>query len=168
MSSTASRWFASLLVGLIALACLPAHAQWKWRDAAGRVQYSDRPPPAGTPAKDILQSPIVAAPVKLVPASAPGSAPSDAAPSAVAVDPALEAKRKQADQQQEAQRKAEESRVAQAKAENCDRARTAMRTLESGQRIARVNDKGEREILDDGARNREIEQNRRVMASDCR
>lgn len=166
MSFTASRWFAGLMFGLIALACLPAHAQWKWRDAAGRVQYSDRPPPAGTPAKDILQSPIVAAPVKLVPASAPGaSAPATAAS---AVDPALDAKRKQAEQQQEAQRKADEAKQAQARAENCERARTSMRTLESGQRLSRVNDKGEREVLDDSARARELEQGRRVIASECR
>ncbi len=167
MSFTLSRGCAGLMIGLIALACLPVHAQWKWRDASGRVQYSDRPPPPNTPAKDILQSPIVAAAPKLVPASAPeGVAPAAAAASAV--DPALEAKRKQAEQQQEAQRKGDEAKQAQARAENCERARAAMRNLESGQRIARINDKGEREILDDSARARELEQGRRAIASECR
>ena len=33
---------------------LPAEAQWKWRDKGGHVQYSDLPPPAGTPDQDIL------------------------------------------------------------------------------------------------------------------
>ena len=51
-----------------------------------------------------------------------------------------------------AKAKAEEQRVAAAKAENCKRAREQIRTLESGMRMARINDKGEREVLDDKAR----------------
>lgn len=163
--SRVSRWSIGLLAGALALAALPAHAQWKWRDASGRVQYSDRPPPPGTPSKDILQSPIGAPAPTLIPASAPLAPPAAAAS---AVDPALEAKRKQAEQAEQAQRKAEEARAAQARAENCERVRTAMRTIESGQRMSRVNDKGEREVLDDAARARELEQSRRVMASECR
>ena len=34
-----------------------AFAQWKWRDKAGVVQYSDLPPPNGTADKDVLQRP---------------------------------------------------------------------------------------------------------------
>jgi len=41
----------------LVLCALPAQAQWKWRDAAGHVQYSDLPPPSGTPEKDILGRP---------------------------------------------------------------------------------------------------------------
>ena len=40
-----------LLASFIALLLLSlastAAAQWKWRDANGKVQYSDLPPPAG-------------------------------------------------------------------------------------------------------------------------
>lgn len=161
-----SRWVFGVLASLVVLASAPAHAQWKWRDATGRVQYSDRPPPPGTPAKDILQSPISAPAPKLLPASGPGASAPAAAASAV--DPVLEAKRKQAEQQQDAQRKAEETRAAQARAENCERMRASMRTLESGQRIARVNERGEREMMDDDARAREMEQSRRAIASECR
>ena len=41
---------------LAALVALPTQAamQWKWRDAQGQVQYSDRPPPPGVSDKDIL------------------------------------------------------------------------------------------------------------------
>ena len=38
----------------------PAAAQWKWRDAQGRVQYSDRPPPTTVPDRDILTRPAAA------------------------------------------------------------------------------------------------------------
>ena len=36
---------------------LPAEAQWKWKDKNGHIQYSDLPPPTGTPEKDILMQP---------------------------------------------------------------------------------------------------------------
>ena len=45
------------LSALLLLMAGPALAQWKWRDAAGKVQYSDLPPPAGVAEKDILQRP---------------------------------------------------------------------------------------------------------------
>ena len=41
-------------------------------------------------------------------------------------------------------------------------------TLDSGQRIARINAEGEREILDDEARAEEARRAREVIASDCR
>lgn len=148
-----------------------AHGQWKWRDAQGRVQYSDQPPPPGVPAKDVLQSPISAPPRIVAPAaSAPAAGQAAAAPSKAAstVDPVLEARRKQAQQEAEAKRKAEEAQQAQTKAQNCERARDYMRTLDSGIRVARTNAKGEREIMDDATRAREAENTRQIMQSQCR
>ena len=48
-----------LLVALVCCSVLigPVAAQWKWRDAGGRIQYSDRPPFASVPDRDILQRP---------------------------------------------------------------------------------------------------------------
>ena len=43
-----------------------------------------------------------------------------------------------------------------------------MATLQSGQRIARINAQGEREILDDKVRDDETAATRRMMESDCR
>ena len=63
---------------------------------------------------------------------------------------------------------AEEERLAPQRAENCRRARSHLSAMESGQRIARVNDKGEREVLDDRGRAEEMRQAREVIASDCR
>ena len=40
-----------------------AQAQWMWIDAKGLKQVSDRPPPASIPAKNILKTPLKAAPV---------------------------------------------------------------------------------------------------------
>lgn len=152
------------LVG--ATLALPAAAQWKWRAANGQIQYSDLPPPPGVADKDILLRPTAA--------SLRATAPAAAAPAASAppltpknIDPELEAKRKKAEQDEAAKTKAEEQRVAAAKAENCKRAREQMRTLESGMRMARINDKGEREVLDDKMRADEMKRARDVANAEC-
>ena len=158
----------------LVLVALPAQAQWKWRDAAGHVQYSDLPPPSGTPDKDILGRPAAqnraaAAAAAQLPASA-ASAPRAAA-SALAprtVEPELEAKRKQAEAELAAKKKADDEHNAAARADNCKRAKSQMQTLESGVRLARTNDKGEREILDDAQRDAEMKRTRDVVAADCK
>lgn len=152
-------------------ASLPAAAQWKWKDGTGKVQYSDRPPPATVPEKDILQRPAgarLSAPPPAPAASEAAAAPLNATPPAPAVDKELEARRKKEEQEQEAKRKAEEERIAKQRAENCARARAYQQTLDSGVRIGRTNEKGEREILDDTARAKENERNRQIIASDCK
>src|SRR5450755_1193541 len=97
--TTMARPFAALLAVLAAgLLALPAEAQWKWKDKGGHVQYSDLPPPPGTPDQDILTRP--SGPRRAAaPATAPASAASvvAAASGGLAVrpaDPELEAKRK--------------------------------------------------------------------------
>ena len=54
------------------------------------------------------------------------------------------------------------------KAENCRAARAHLAALDSGQRIARYKDNGEREILDDQQRAAETRRARDVIASECR
>jgi hypothetical protein len=158
------------LAALVLLA-LPAQAQWKWRDAAGHVQYSDLPPPSGTPDKDILNRPAVQ---QRAAAAAPASAASVALAAASSPlaprmeDPALEAARKKAEADQAAKAKADADKNAAIKAGNCARARGEAATLESGIRLARTNDKGEREILDDAQRAAETKRLQGIMASDCK
>lgn len=147
-----------------------ALAQWKWRDANGVTQYTDRPPPPGTPDSHILQRPAAARAPKIVnlAPSAPSAPDAKAAGTAKAGDPELEAKRKKAEDQKAAERKAEEDKQAKARSDNCERARGYERSLQSGQRIVRSNDKGEREVLDDGARAEEMQRTREVIDSNCR
>ncbi|MBP5989356.1 MAG: DUF4124 domain-containing protein [Piscinibacter sp.] len=146
---------------------LPAAAQWKWRGANGQIQYSDLPPPPGVSEKDILSRPTPATLRAAAPAAAASPAASGAAQPAKAVDPELEAKRKKAEQEDAAKAKADEQRVAAAKAENCKRARDQIRALESGMRMARVNEKGEREVLDDKMRADEMKRARDLANADC-
>lgn len=181
-----SRLFASAFITLAGLSCaLPAAAaaEWKWRDASGRIVYSDRPPPASIPDRAILKSPkgLMAQPVppspatpSLVPgtavnvpsaATAPAGAASAGAPR---LDKEIEERRRKEAEAKAAQQKAEEAKLIAARADNCARAQGQLRQLDDGIRIARVNEKGEREVLDDKARAAEAARVRSIIASDCR
>lgn len=153
------------------LAAAPAFAQWKWKDGRGQIVVSDTPPPRDIPDRDVLMKPELAV-RRAAPAAAATSGPAAAAAAETAakpkVDAELEARRKKAEQEQTDRQKAEEEKVSAAKAENCKRARSHISTLESGIRLSRTNDKGEREILDDKQRAEEMARTRQVIASDCR
>ena len=158
---------------VLVLVSLPAEAQWKWKDTSGRIQYSDLPPPAGTPDQDILSRPtaprrsgtIAPAASAASAASAPALASSALVPKGV--DPELEAKRKKAEGDVAAKNKSDLERVAAAKADNCNRAQTQLRDFESGLRVIRTNEKGEREYLDDKQRAEETKHAKDVIAADC-
>jgi hypothetical protein len=159
-----------LLCGLAWSQSQPNTVTWKWRDAGGRVVLSDMPPPASVPEKDILERPFTTARSRAATPPAPASAASAAAPSGAVsrVDPELEARRNKAAEEQKAQQKAQDEKVAATKAENCNRARSHLTALSEGMRMTRVNEKGEREVLDDKQRAEEIQRTRAVIASDCR
>ena len=161
---------------LLAFAVAGAHAQtlWKWRDASGQMHISDTAPPPGTPAKNIISGPPVATttqPVSLAPAgtAAPASAATPAA--APAASSALDKKKAAADQakadQAKADRAAAEAKTAAMRKDNCARGQAALTELQSGLRMARLNDKGEREVLDDTGRATEIKHTQDVIASNC-
>lgn len=159
-----------LLLTLACCAALPAAAQWKWRDPSGIVQYSDVPPPPSIADKDILERPVRrAAPAASAPAAAASAA---SGPAPAAGEPELEARRRAAEQKARqdtaAKAKAEDDRLKAYRAESCERARQQMRTLESGIRISRLNDKGEREVLDDKDRSVEMQRARNIIAADCK
>jgi hypothetical protein len=162
-----------VVAGALAVLASPAFAQWKWRDASGQITASDRAPPKEVPEKDILERPATtvvlrrpAAPASA--ADAPAVATAASAPAKTALATEVEARKRAAEQEAAAKARAEEQRVAAQRAENCRRAREHAAALESGQRIARFNDKGEREVLDDKGRADELRTARSVVASDCR
>jgi hypothetical protein len=151
-----------------------ALAQWQWTDKDGRRVFSDRAPPADIPEKDILKRPggrsakesrANTADDSQVPASAPRLVASVPKPSGV--DKELAEKKKKADEAQAAKRKEDEERVLKAKVENCARAKQAKAGFDSGVRMTRFNEKGEREILDDAARAAEMQRLQSIIGSDC-
>jgi hypothetical protein len=166
------RWIVVALVAMLgATLALPAAAQWKWRDPHGQIQYSDTPPPPSVADKDILQRPgsanAVAQRAAVLAPVASGAASGAPALAPKVVDAELEAKRKKSEQDAADKKKADDARLSATRAENCTRARAQMRTLDSGVRMSRTNEKGEREFLDDNARAQETQRARDAIASEC-
>jgi len=164
----------ALILSAGAVVCTPALAsgQWKWRDANGSIQYSDRPPPQGTPESAILAKPrastarIVTPPVAAASAQA---AVGRAAPAAgKASENELDAKRRKAEEEEKAKQQAEEAKLAKDRAENCERAKSYQRTLNDGIRISRTNAMGEREILDDKGRAEEMQRTQDAIRANCK
>lgn len=162
----------------LALACicvlpLAASAQWQWVDQDGRRVFSDKAPPPEVPDKNILRRPgmraaVPAGPLEAASAPAPAKAVAANVPKISGKDKVLEERKKQAEAAEAEKKKAQEEEVARAQADNCTRARQGKAQYDSGQRIARVNDKGEREILDDNQRAAEVKRLQEVIARDCK
>jgi hypothetical protein len=156
-----------IVAALLAAIALPTAAQWKWKDKSGQTQYSDLPPPAGTPDADILQRPTPATAAR---AAAPAASGAASAPLLAprTVDPELEARRKKTEQDAVAKQRAEDEKTAMAKLDNCARARAQLKAIDDGLRLTRLNSKGEREFLDDKGRAEESQRMQSVIATDCK
>lgn len=147
------------LLALALILAAPAAAQiYQWRDADGRVHYSDVPPPQGE-AKTMRSAPA--------PAAAATTATEAAKPKTLA-EKELEFRERRA-AAAEAQAKAEQEKArATERQRACEQARNQLTALRSGQRMARFNSKGEREILDDAGRAAEIDQTQKYVEATCR
>lgn len=158
-------WLPAVAIALAtAFAAAPAAAQWKWRDKSGIVQYSDLPPPAGTPEADVLQRPPPAA-ERRTPAASAASAPLLVPRPAEA---ASEPKPSKAELEAAAKRQADAQREAQIRLDNCSRAQAQLKALQEGQRMSRINAQGQREFLDDKGRAEETQRTQGVIAADCK
>lgn len=153
---------------------LAASAQWQWIDKDGRKVFSDRAPPIDVLDKNILKRPSGRSTPALTTNTAsspalPASAPLDAAstPKLSGINKELLENKKKAEEAETAKRKAEEEKVLKAKIENCALAKQAKTTFDSGIRIARTNEKGEREVMDDVARAAELKRIQSIIHSDC-
>jgi hypothetical protein len=159
------------LIAIVALAfSLSAFAQWQWIDKTGRKVFSDRPPPVDVPEKNILKQPGMAPLATEMPASnVPAAAtPPGSAPKGTGEDKELAEKKKQAADAEAAKRRQEEERVARAQADNCNRARQAKAGLDAGVRQMRINEKGEREFLDETGRAAEAQRLQGIIDESCK
>lgn len=127
---------------------------YSWRDAEGKVHYSDVPPAESVNVRKIAPSGTVSGDT--------GSARRDLA------QKEMEFKKRQLDAA-EAGAKAERDKAdAEDKEKNCSQAKSYLRALESGERISRSNEKGERIFLDDQSRSEEVIATRRAIDSWCK
>ena len=149
---------ARVATAAILLACsgLALAQQYKWVDADGKVRYGDVPPPG----------------VKAQRMKPPASGPSPASPAAASkgekpLSPEAAYRKRQEDAQKERDKGAQAEQEASAKRENCTRAQESLRTLESGQRIARTDSKGERYYLEDAQIAQETARARQLVKESC-
>ncbi|ATQ76778.1 DUF4124 domain-containing protein [Massilia violaceinigra] len=157
--------------GALMLFATVASAQYVWVDANGTKQFSDRPPPPGVPAKNIIKSPTAAAVAPKTddvqaPASKPMSADDKVPPSLADREAEY---RKRAKAKEDEQKKASEE--ATRKAANkvaCESARSYKRTLELGMRVSSTDKNGERSFIDDAQRTSEIARANKAIAEACK
>lgn len=154
----------TLLLGILLAASAAASAQlYRWVDKDGRVHYTATPPPPGATKSRTIET---------------RSAPPAAGGESAAKDDARKGPLTPAEQEQafrkrqlEAQKAAEkaalEGQQEETRLANCRRAREALATLESGQRVARTDPQGERYYLDDAARAREVDAARQSVQNWC-
>jgi len=154
-------------MGTACLLSTAASAQWLWIDQGGRKVYSDRAPPVEVLEKNILKRPGDRHATTDVTDGAAIAAPAASAPRPGGINKELADKKKKTEEAELAKRKAEEERILKAKAESCARAKQAKAGFDSGMRMARINDKGEREIMDEAARAAELNRIQSVIDSDC-
>ena len=143
-----------LLLPLLFLFAPSVLAQiYSWRDAEDKMHYSDQPP-AG-----------VANPRKIEPPQAP-TEETDKARRKLAKDE-LDFRKRQLDAEESTAKAAKSEKEAAERQENCKQARSYLQALESGVRISRNDEKGERSVLDDQGREQETASARRAVSSWC-
>ena len=172
---------------LVATSTSVGAATWQWRDAQGRMVYSDRPPPSEVRSSQILRSP---APAPAAPAPREGASAASPAGEAVPADapaersaaappapaPAMPSwvERERAFRERQAERRASEEKAREERenAEHaqraCDELQHAIRTLESGMVVVSINARGEREPMGDAERARRLERARAERERSCK
>ena len=153
----------SVAIWLALCVALPATAQmYKWVDSDGKVKYSDKPPPSNVKVETLR----IPAHAPAAPAAAAAKDASKAAPRTPAEQEQAFRKRQQ-DAAKEQEKQAQKDQETAARAEDCKRAKSALAGLELGGRQATVNDKGEREFLDDQQIEKAKAQARQDIAATC-
>ena len=161
-------------VALIAvlLSALPALAQiYSWKDKDGRMHFSDTPPPTGE--VTVTRGGPAPRPAPADPQPGSGEAKAEKPAGAAPDRPPTLAEREDAFRerraaQAEAEAKAAEEAAREAERQRfCEQSRNQLTALESGQRISRFNAAGEREFLDDAARNAEAARLRQQLSEHC-
>ena len=156
-----------ILAVMLAFAATASAQMYRWVDKDGRVHYTSTPPPPGVHSRT-LQAPAAspAAPASDDAAKDAGEKNARKGPLTPA-EQEQEFRKRQLEAQKASEKQAQAAKDAQAKQENCARAREALATLESGQRVSRANAQGERYFLDDDARARETEAARQGVRDWC-
>jgi len=167
------RWQAMAVLAGLVLCCDARAAGWQWLDGSGHKVFSDMPPPASVPEKNIVQRP---------PSPSYDAVPAPAAPPPPAPLPALTrpdssdtpASRRSRRNKAEAPalsdgelRAAVDRRNGEIRQQNCQRAREDLAALASGTRLLVSNERGEPVVLDEARQAAEVSRLRRSEQDNC-
>ncbi len=131
-----------------------ANAQiYQWKDENGKTFYSDKPPVGNARQQ------------KKIDADAPVSGTSA---QKSAADRELEFRKRQKESQDTGEKTKKDQAAASDMKENCESARRHLQLLESGERVALRDDKGERYYMEDAQREQEIAKARQTVQSNCK
>ena len=126
---------------------------YQWKDESGKTILSDKPPPGQIrPQRQLESQPTtpVTQPQKTV------------------ADRDLEFRKRQKESQEGAEKSGKEQAAAAERKEVCDNSRRHLQLLESGERIAMRDDKGERYFLEDAQREQELVKARQAVQTNCK
>ena len=126
---------------------------YQWKDKNGKTIISDKPP-----TENVVEQKKTS--------SDPSTA--SAATQKTAADRELEFRKRQKESQESTEKAQKEQAASTEKQENCVNARRSLATLESGERVALRDDKGERYFLDDAQRPLEAEKARKAVEASCK
>jgi hypothetical protein len=142
----------SLAVAALLVATAVNAQIYQWKDGNGKTIISDKPP-AGV------------RPTHKTEAEAPAA---NATPPKTTADREMDFRKRQKESQENAEKQQKEQAATAAKKENCDSTRRYLTTLESGERVSQVNDKGERSFMEDSQRSQEIAKAKQNMQAACK
>jgi Skp family chaperone for outer membrane proteins len=149
---------------LVALLAAPASAQqlYKFVGPDGRVQYSDRPPAGAQKVEKVTSSRVSTIGSPGASGGEAGKAPKTAAEQEQAF------RQRRAEAEEKAKKDEKLAQETKAKDAYCASARRELTSLQSGQRIVRTDDKGERVYLEDAQIQQEIARVQRDIAANCK
>lgn len=147
----------SFVAFLLLLSFNASGEMYRWVDAQGSVHYTDEPPPAGAKSSKTFTPPAASPAAGVEPAKSKSWQEKE-----------IEFQKRKADKAESEEKKAKEEADARAKKDNCEQSRKRLQALESGQRFVNTNEKGEREVMEDAARQKALADARKAVADWCK
>lgn len=157
-----------LALGVAGVVAAPSAAQqlYKYTGPDGKVVYTDRPPAEGAKAEKITGRASTVSPGPSAAAAASDAAKSGAPKSVAEQEQDFRKRRLEAEEKANKDAKLAEDKRAQEA--SCAAARRQLSGLQSGARVARINEQGEREFLEDNGVQQEIQRMQGEIARACK
>lgn len=142
-----------LTLCLVTLAAAASAQIYRWKDENGGIVFSDKPPEGRARQQEKLDTPL--------------SAPSSGSIQKNLAEQEISFQKRQKEARERAEKTGKEEAAQAEKQEYCSSLRRQLMALESGERIVRRDENGERQFLEDAQREQEIAKVRQAMQNTC-